>query len=72
MSRRSRFSSWSAAHAIGPSSPMGLSSAGGRLPTAPGPNELTAKIAASGACAAKAYRVMPQHSSTCRSMSSRE
>ncbi len=56
---RSRASSCSASHESGPSRPIGCSSVGGRLPSAPGPNELTPKIAPSGAWAARACRVIP-------------
>ena len=72
MSARSRASSCSATQPSGPSSPMGRSSAGGRLPLALGPNELTAKIAPSGACSARAWRVIPYRSSTSRSTNSAE
>ena len=42
------------------------------MPLAPGPNELTAKIAPSGACSARACRVIPYRSSTSRSTNSVE
>ena len=42
------------------------------MPLAPGPNELTAKIAPSGACSARACRVIPYRSSTSRSTNSAE